>query len=243
MNELWLRIFNRKTLYTSIFIGIFLLGFFFNIASMYLGIEDLYKLEIIDSQLYVISNTIVRVLLMFVGIIGIIQSVLKPYEQLNQSVDRFIHAIGVSITYLIFIGTFVTALVFFIIILINPEYLMGGLKDQDKLITTQIITSVCLSGLLGGYTREIFNNFLTQTDQNEELRLTITKVWLVFISLLGSVFLSLVFFLLLRAGILKSDKVDTFNIYGVAGIASVTGYFSNNVINRLSKLYKTIFEK
>lgn len=41
---------------------------------------------------------------------------------------------------------------------------------------------------------------------------------------------------------MKSESVDSFNLYGVTGISTITGYLSDRVIKRFSILYETLFE-
>ena len=88
--------------------------------------------------------------------------------------------------------------------------------------------------------REIHNYTISlKADSKIDLK---KNFWRIIFSIISSLFVSLILFLLLRAGILKSDNIDSFNIYGVTGMSAVAGYFSDKIITRISKLYKTVVD-
>lgn len=53
-------------------------------------------------------------------------------------------------------------------------------------------------------------------------------------------FVSFVLFLVLRAGIIDQDSVDTFNVWGVCGISMLAGYFSGNALQRLNSVFSEL---
>ena len=58
-------------------------------------------------------------------------------------------------------------------------------------------------------------------------------------SIIG-LFVSVVLFLILRAGIINQTQIDTFNVWGVTGVSAVTGFFADRVIERFSSLYNEV---
>jgi hypothetical protein len=107
----------------------------------------------------------------------------------------------------------------------------------------QIIGCICSSSILGGFvhkvlTRDTRRRKALATD--EEITAADLSFWEVIKALFCSLFVSLVIFFLIRAGILKAVEVDTFNIYGVTALSAITGYFGENIINRLRMVYETM---
>ncbi len=139
--------------------------------------------------------------------------------------------------------------------LISPETLYAF--DERKTNEIQIFGCIITAGILGGLTRQFHTNLnpsalmsiILQGTRERPLAATVNssdfiyvKFWTTLFSLFVSFFVSVVLFLLLRAGLRKTAEVDTFNKYGVSGVAALSGYFSENIMRRLSRLFENFFE-
>ena len=65
-------------------------------------------------------------------------------------------------------------------------------------------------------------------------------LWFTVRSSIIGLFVSVVLFLILRAGIINQTQIDTFNVWGVTGVSAVTGFFADRVIERFSSLYNEV---
>lgn len=169
-------------------------------------------------------------------------SVGKPrngdYFDFAQLINRRINLI---LFHVMLTSIFVTSLVLMVILLVTPEKILSFfIHEPIQLIGYQIISCVCLGGLLGGFVRE-FRLEILNNQPESDFQYNGKNTWVILYSLISSVVVSLMVFLLLRAGILKSDSIDTFNVYGITGISSVIGFFSDKVIGRLSSIYEMLF--
>ena len=215
---------------------------------LFAGSASLIYLDVIKgsitSRLDSIIGITLLIILTFSSILGInliFQTFINDGEGLKKYYGELFQKISNGIINMIFVSLFITALVFMLIILIDASIIFGGREGNDEvLFHTQVLVSVCLGGFLGGFVRETYSRFLISKDEISSI--FITRFWVIIFSLLGSVLLSVIFFLLLRAGILKSESVDSFNLYGVTGISTITGYLSDRVLKRFSILYTTLFE-
>jgi hypothetical protein len=135
---------------------------------------------------------------------------------------------------LLFLGVFVLLLIFMLFPDIIPLPSHITIPDTTQILQrdVQIIGCICSAGVLGGFV----NKFLGHLSDSEYT----VQFWPMLTSLFCSLFISLVIFLLVRAGILKSVEVDTFNVYGVTGLSAITGYFAENIIGRLKSIYETL---
>jgi hypothetical protein len=78
--------------------------------------------------------------------------------------------------------------------------------ELPKLKEVQIIGSICFSGLLGGFVHQVHLLLvpLLRDSKGQNAISIHSMLWRIVFSLFSSLFLSLVFFLLLRAGLLKT---------------------------------------
>ncbi|SPJ32854.1 hypothetical protein [Kushneria phyllosphaerae] len=106
------------------------------------------------------------------------------------------------------------------------------IENKDKLNNLHIFMTVGSAGMLGG----LMKAFLEESIVNEDG----PDMWKVARSVLIAFFVSIVLFFLLRAGIINQTRVDTFNVWGVAGVSSVTGFFSEKIIERFKKLFHEV---
>ncbi len=105
-------------------------------------------------------------------------------------------------------------------------------NDSDRLRDAQVLLAVSSSGAMGGLMRYFSHEAVTR---NKEL-----DAWKLIHATIVGLFVSLVLFLILRAGIINQTKVDTFNVWGVAGVSAITGFFSEKMLERFSSIYNEI---
>ncbi|MEO9459878.1 MAG: YEATS-associated helix-containing protein [Lentilitoribacter sp.] len=96
----------------------------------------------------------------------------------------------------------------------------------------QILLAVTSAGMLGGLMKYLTEFSNEKTEQY--------SLWGLIQSSITGLFVALVLFLILRAGIINQTNVDTFNIWGVSGVSCVTGFFANKVLERLSSVYEEL---
>ena len=230
----------------------FIVGILLFALSAYLIIFDILTGKInsrLDSFIG-LGLLFVMLFILIFSVFFILNAIIKEINELNKYVDSLWGNVSNGFVNFLFFILFVVSIVYTLILLINPEgvlsMLIEGKKDQDLvqakaiLFNAQVLTSVCLGGFLGGFVRETYFRFLTAKE--EMTGIFIKKFWIIIFSLLGSVLISLIFFLLLRAGILKSDSVDSYNLYGVVGVSIISGYFSDKVLKKVAKLFKDILD-
>lgn len=127
------------------------------------------------------------------------------------------------------IATIFILFAFFLVILVivadSADFRLTPLDIKD----VQIVLGVSAAGLLGGQMR-YFHSGASNASENFSL-------WQLVHSSIVGMFVALVLFLVLRAGIIQQSSVDTFNIWGVVGVTAVTGFFADNVLERLSSVY------
>jgi len=190
-----------------------------------------------DSGIYlVIHLSIVLLTAIMLFVLGI--KSLTAGEDLKETIDNFFSGILRGIINFTFVALFISAIICIGIILITPQFFFS--LEEKNIFSAAIFLCVCLAGFLGGFVREIHNYTISlKADSKIDLK---KNFWRIIFSIISSLFVSLILFLLLRAGILKSDNIDSFNIYGVTGMSAVAGYFSDKIITRISKLYKTVVD-
>ena len=108
-------------------------------------------------------------------------------------------------------------------------------SDEVKLKEIQVFMAVASSGMMGGMMRYFTSNRYIDIQED--------SLWLLIHSAMIGMFVSVVLFLILKAGIINQIQVDTFNIWGVSGISSIIGFFSGRMINRFSNLFNDIIGK
>ncbi|GAB3342360.1 hypothetical protein ACFO0E_13300 [Chromohalobacter beijerinckii] len=106
------------------------------------------------------------------------------------------------------------------------------ISNEDTLRDFQIFLVVGSSGMLGGVMR-IYSGESLLSKMGPD-------VWKIFHSLFVALFVSIVLFFLLRAGIVKEPSIDTFNVWGVAGVSAITGFFSEKIIKRFQRLFNEV---
>jgi len=217
------------------------IGIFFFIGGLCLIYLDLFT-GIIDTKLDAQIGIGLLVFYCAISMFGLnilFQTFSRNLDELGEYYKSFTRSISNGTVNLIFVAMFVIAMIYLVIILIQPDLIFNH-SDEKIRSNSQVLVSVCLGGFLGGFVRETYSRFINSRENLPNV--FITNFWIIIFSLLGSILLSMIFFLLLRAGILKSESVDSFNLYGVTGISVITGYLSDRVITRFSVLYSTLFE-
>ncbi|MDX5998208.1 hypothetical protein HRJ35_01575 [Shewanella oneidensis MR-1] len=105
-------------------------------------------------------------------------------------------------------------------------------EDPARLREAQVFLAVSSSGMMGGLMRYFSHDAVIK---NESLNL-----WHMVHAAIVGLFVSLVLFLILRAGIINQTQIDTFNVWGVTGVSAITGFFAERVIERFSNLYNEV---
>ncbi len=214
----------------------------FSAGIIFLYLEIYLRQGLLNSGALLRNSVIIMALSLSATISGLIltiQSLIKTSNELRAYLSSSLNRLASRFVNIIFVFLFVIALVCLLFFLLQPEVLLSA-KDEKLIFSAQILITVCISGFLGGYVREIYSRI--SGNGRDFSNVFYQDFWQILFSLIGSIVLSIVFFLLLRAGILKSESVDSFNLYGVAGISIVTGYLSDRVIGRFTTLYSTLFE-
>jgi hypothetical protein len=145
----------------------------------------------------------------------------------------------------LFLGTFFALVIFLLFPELVPLPQMTIMQEQILKVKreVQIIGCICSSSILGGFVHKVLTHDTRRRRAlatDGEITAADLSFWEVIKALFCSLFVSLVIFFLIRAGILKAVEVDTFNIYGVTAVSAITGYFAENIINRLRMVYETI---
>ncbi|MEI5639016.1 MULTISPECIES: YEATS-associated helix-containing protein [unclassified Pseudoalteromonas] len=104
--------------------------------------------------------------------------------------------------------------------------------DPSRLREAQVFLAVSSSGMMGGLMRYFSHEAVIK---KEELNL-----WHMVHAAIVGLFVSVVLFLILRAGIINQTQIDTFNVWGVTGVSAITGFFAERVIERFSSLYNEV---
>ena len=137
----------------------------------------------------------------------------------------FVRAIAVSLFFVTFFGV-CYAILF---------YEKLPFEDQSRLREAQVFLAVSSSGMMGGLMRYFSKDGVIN---DEEMNL-----WRMVHSAIVGLFVSVVLFLILRAGIINQTQIDTFNVWGVTGVSGITGFFADQVIERFSSLYREVIGK
>lgn len=118
----------------------------------------------------------------------------------------------------------------FVMALLFPEYMLGPDASERKEI--QIFACVASAGTMGGVMRYLMEEKV-QNGSSIDL-------WLLSHSAVSGLFVSVILFLVLRAGVINKVQVDTFNLYGVSGVSAVVGFFADKMVKRFSGLYEEV---
>lgn len=105
-------------------------------------------------------------------------------------------------------------------------------EDPARLREAQVFLAVSASGMMGGLMRYFSHQTVTDGDD--------LALWHMVHSAIIGLFVSMVLFFILRAGIINQTQIDTFNIWGVTGVSAITGFFAERVIERFSSLYNEV---
>ncbi|RZG09085.1 hypothetical protein EXT48_02650 [Pseudoalteromonas sp. CO348] len=104
--------------------------------------------------------------------------------------------------------------------------------DPSKLREAQVFMAVSSSGMMGGLMRYFSHDKVIKDEA--------INLWHMVHAAIVGLFVSVVLFLILRAGIINQTQIDTFNVWGVTGVSAITGFFSERVIERFSNLYNEV---
>ena len=105
-------------------------------------------------------------------------------------------------------------------------------EEASRLREAQVFLAVSSSGMMGGLMRYFSHDGVIK---KEEMNL-----WHMVHAAIVGLFVSVVLFLILRAGIINQTQIDTFNVWGVTGVSAITGFFADRVIERFSNLYNEV---
>ena len=108
-------------------------------------------------------------------------------------------------------------------------------EDATRLREAQVFLAVSSAGMMGGLMRYFARDGVAK---GKEMNL-----WHMVHASITGLFVSIIFFLILRAGIINQTQIDTFNVWGITGVSAVTGFFSDRVIERFSNLYNEVIGK
>lgn len=194
---------------------------------------------------------LVFAVLMLVGVSTLLIGITTDFEYQRRLVTVAISRTPHLLFHVFFTALFIADPILLIIFLISPEYFSANSKEHFRDI--QILGCIGTSGIMGGFIRQLQTNLRPselslENPANSSVSTRsiesspYVKFWSTLFSLFTALFTAMVLFLLLRAGILKTVEVDTFNVYGVTGVAAVSGYFSDSIIRRFSSLYEQIFD-
>ena len=131
------------------------------------------------------------------------------------------------------IAFFLSVFSMFVISLLFPEVFLGEELNEKKEI--QIFACVASAGTMGGLMRYL----MEEKVQNGELM----DLWSLSHSAISGLFVSVILFLVLRAGIINKVQIDTFNVYGVSGVSAVVGFLADRMVKRISGLYEEVVGK
>lgn len=106
------------------------------------------------------------------------------------------------------------------------------IKDPSRLREAQVFLAVSSSGMMGGLMRYFSHEAVIKSES--------LNLWHMVHSAIVGLFVSVVLFLILRAGIINQTQIDTFNVWGVTGVSAITGFFAERVIERFSSLYNEV---
>lgn len=122
------------------------------------------------------------------------------------------------------------------IAVLSPEFFIPGTINSatqpNRAIEIQIFASVSFAGALGGLVK-----YLAVEDKVIRRNL---DLWHLIQSAMIGLFVALVIFMILRAGIINQSQVDTFNIWGVSGVSAITGFFGDKVTDRFSNIFSDV---
>lgn len=171
--------------------------------------------------------------------------ILLVFLLLSSPTDTLERVAGVALArtphlifHLFFTAVFIIDLVFLVVFLLFPDSIFAGTKDT--VFDVQLLGCIGTAGVLGGFIHQIHTNLRPVELKEDQTMSSYVRFWTTLFSLFSSLFISMVLFALLRAGILKTVQVDTFNVYGVTGVSAVSGYFADNIISRFTRIYREI---
>ncbi len=105
-------------------------------------------------------------------------------------------------------------------------------EDPSRLREAQVFLAVSSSGMMGGLMRYFSHEAVIKSES--------LNLWHMVHAAIVGLFVSVVLFLILRAGIINQTQIDTFNVWGVTGVSAITGFFAERVIERFSSLYNEV---
>jgi len=131
------------------------------------------------------------------------------------------------------VAFFLSVFSMFVISLLFPEVFLGAELNGKKEI--QIFACVASAGTMGGLMRYL----MEEKVQNGESM----NLWSLSHSAISGLFVSVILFLVLRAGVINKVQIDTFNLYGVSGVSAVVGFLADRMVKRISGLYEEVVGK
>lgn len=229
-------------------LGKTLLGIIFIGFSLYMTVY-FFQYRQFSSNIWGFSIFIIVFCTLF--IVGL-AAIFLPIESFKNSVRNFLYGIPSFLFHVFFVILYGTIIFLLIALLLKPTLLemffipLQGEELTHKIMEAQILSCICLAGMAGGIISQLFIKLET-SEPTEEGATEIHhypslshRFWNNLMGVISALFVSLVVFLLIRAGILKQVEIDTFNVYGVTGFAAVSGYFSKSILERFKKLYEGI---
>lgn len=133
-----------------------------------------------------------------------------------------------------FIARLIAVLFFFsVFVLLGLSIFFEHLVDLvgfDVTKDVRIFLTVSTAGMLGG--------MMSTFSSKDIIKNQVLSLWEMVHGSIVGLFVSVVLFCVLRAGIIQQANIDTFNFWGVAGVSAITGFFSENMIVRFSALFK-----
>ncbi len=188
---------------------------------------------------------ILGVSLTLIGVFLFLWTAVTPQESFSRELSAFVARVPQAVFHSFFTSLLVLDIWFLVVFLLFPGR-FGADPTTSHGRDVQIFGCIATSGLLGTFVRQFQSTLrpreLVGHSEAAPQMSSFVRFWSLVASLVSGLFTSVVLFLLLRAGILKSVEVDTFNIYGVTGVAAVSGYFSENIIRRFATIYESLFE-
>lgn len=174
---------------------------------------------------------------------------LAAFVVLGLSDDAWDHAAKTALAraphlffHLFFVLVFLADVWFLVQFLLFPWTLVSESVHIKLMLEVQLLGCIGTAGFLGGFVRQLHTTLkpleLSSTDSQSSLYV---RFFSTLYSLFSSVFIATVLFTLLRAGVLKTVELDTFNVYGVTGVSAISGYFADNIMSRLTHLYRELF--
>ena len=155
---------------------------------------------------------------------------------LVSSSPRLLLAIIILTIAALIMGSLISAIALpqvFLGLLLGEEILSN--VSEAQMVTVQLLVVVALSGLLGGVLRHFyFQQSINGKSDDHHLHA---------MAVLQSTFAALIAFFIFRAGIIHQVTIDTFNVFGVAGMGAVVGFFSDDIIEKFKGFYNRAIEE